>query len=407
MIKRTNPIFLWAQYVNKPTLICTILLIIIGIILSVSLSYAASEKVGLKGTTFFAKHFVFSIVAFCIIIFLSAQNTLFLKIFCFIGLFFTLFGLILTLYGSEIKGATRWINILGFSLQPSELLKPFYIYICSIIFTNIEFAKIRLKNIKIHYLALFGLHSVIMLLLFLQPDFGMIVTFNLLFIILFYINVKSIKLFLIGVLVLLFFGVIAGFFLDHVRTRIINFLFGVEGYQVRLSIEAILNGGFTGAGFSESKLKFILPEAHNDFIFAIMLEEFGFFSAIILGCIFVYFVFVNFLFLINYKEKISKAFKRYNYFKKPDEADMVKIVQQNQQHLSLYTDFLFARNFITLTCVLIFFEFFFNASVSLNLVPTKGMAMPFISYGGSSLIAHGILVGLLLFVNKKRYIFIV
>jgi cell division protein FtsW len=414
MITRKNPLFFWINSLHKVTFFTVLTLILIGVIASFSLSYATSEKVGLKGITFFSKHVIFTGVAILIMIILSMQSINTLKWICFIAIFAVLFAIIATLFGVEIKGARRWISFGKFSLQPSEFLKPFYIYIISLMFANLEALKLKQESLKTHYFLIFGLHILVNLLLFLQPDFGMILTFNILFLALFYINVSSIKNFLLGGLFLGCCAGLVGFFLEHVKFRIKTFFFGLENYQSKLAFEAIQSGGFFGRGFAESKLKFTLPEAHNDFIFAILIEEFGFIFALILGLMFLFLVFSNFLYIFDFKEKLIKMFSKINYTSSTtDENTICNLIKKNykqqtgKKYLNIYIDFLFSRNFIFLTSVLLMFEFFLNASVSLNLVPTKGMAMPFISYGGSSLIAHGILIGLLLSFNRKRYFFLI
>jgi cell division protein FtsW len=414
MITRKNPLFFWINSLHKTTFFTVLTLILIGIIVSFSLSYAASEKVGLKGVTFFSKHLVFTGVAVIMIIAISMQSTSTLKWICFIGIIGVLCAIIMTLFGGEIKGSRRWINFGGFSIQPSEFLKPLYIYIFSLIFANLEGLKLKQESLKVFHILLFGLHFIINLLLFLQPDFGMILTFNLLFLALFYINLNSIKSFFLGGLLLGFCAAFIGFFLEHVKFRIKTFFFGLENYQSKLAFEAIQNGGFFGSGFAESKLKFTLPEAHNDFIFAILIEEFGFIFVAILGLVFLLLVFSNFVYIFDFKEKLTKMFAKINYTSETtDESTIISIIKKNykqqnaKKYLNIYIDFLFTRNFIFLTSVLLIFEFFLNASVSLNLAPTKGIAMPFISYGGSSLVSHGILIGLLLAFNRKRYFFLI
>lgn len=417
MLTRKNPLFFWADSLHKPTLFASIALILIGVVVSFSISYAASEKIGLKSLTFFIKHIVFAGFALLLIFLLSVQSTERLKWLSFIAMFLIICALIMTLFSPDIKGSRRWLNLGGFSLQPSEFLKPFYIYTFSFLFSLIQVLKIKSPdggNANKIFALMILLHSVIVFLFFLQPDFGMIIAFSLLFLAFFYINLKSIKKFFIGALALLALAFIIAFFLPHVQNRVKTFLFGMENYQSKLAMQAVQNGGFFGKGIAESQLKFSLPEAHNDFIFAIIIEEFGFIFAIILGLIFIFLVFSNFLYVFDFKEKLLNMFARVsNSSDRINEEGVADIIRKNyktpsgKNYLNIYYDFLFTRNFIFITCILIFFEFFFNASVSLNLVPTKGMAMPFISYGGSSLISHGILIGFLLAFNRKRYFFLI
>lgn len=422
MITRKNPLFFWLTSLHKPTFFGIFVLIVIGLVISFSLSIAASEKIGLKNLyLFFTKHLIFTLLASFIIIIFSFFSPERFKAFCFVGFGVCLMGIALTFLFPDIKGARRWLNIYGFSLQPSELLKPFFIYIFSLLFANLELLKIKFakaKTIQQLILLITALYLLIIILFFLQPDFGMILTFTLLFITLFYINLDSIKKIFTWGLGLLTIIITIGFFLPHVNNRVKVFLLGGENYQAKLASKAIERGGFFGQGLAESSLKFTLPEAHNDFIFAIIIEEFGMIFALIIALIFIFIIYSNFLYLISFKEKIITMFSRVNAGMENAniKEENVKIIISKAYHnksktsssyMNIYKDFLFCRNFITLSCVLIFFEFFLNASVSLNLIPTKGIAMPFISYGGSSLIAHGILIGMLLGFNKKRYFFLI
>lgn len=420
MITRKNPFFFWAHGIHKTTLFGVFGLLIIGLLLSFSLSYSASEKIGLKSLSFFLKHITFTFVAVFIILTLSSLPAEKLKWFALFCFFFVILALIGTFFFPGIKGAKRWINLAGFSLQPSEFLKPFYIYIFSLLFTNIEIFKIKneeKKNRNLTFL-LFFLQGIITFLLFLQPDFGMILTFTFLFLSCFYINLKSIRKFFLGCVLILGLAAAIGSSLSHVQHRVKTFFFGLENYQSKLAIKAIQNGGFFGKGITESQLKFVLPEAHNDFIFAILIEEFGFIFAGILGLIFIVIIFSNFLYIFDFKEKLVRMFAKIDTTSKMEistEEAIEEVVKKNynlktisgKNYLNIYYDFIFCRNFIFLTCILLFFEFFLNVSVSLDLVPTKGIAMPFISYGGSSLVSHGFLIGFLLAFNKKRYFFLV
>ena len=419
MITRTNPFFFWINGIHKTTLFGVLALLIIGLFLSFSLSYSASEKIGLQSLSFFIKQAVFTFIAIFIMLVFSSVSPEKLKWFAFLCFFFVIIILIATLFTPGVKGAKRWINIAGFSLQPSEFLKPFYIYIFSFLFSTIEVLKLKnesRKKIGNVIFLLFFLQAITIFLLFLQPDFGMIITFTFLFLSFFYINLKSIKSFFLWFILIIAIAIAIGSSLSHVKHRVKTFLFGMENYQSKLATKAIQNGGFFGKGITESQLKFILPEAHNDFIFAISIEEFGFIFAGILGLIFIVIIFSNFLYIFHFKEKLVKMFSRIESNSHAFDEELIgEIVKKNyklktssgKNYLNIYHDFIFCRNFIFSACILLFFEFFLNVSVSLDLVPTKGIAMPFISYGGSSLVSHGILIGFLLAFNKRRYFFLV
>jgi cell division protein FtsW len=422
MITRDNPLFFWWNSLHKVTFFSILVLIAIGSILSFSLSYSVSEQIGVKSLTFFIKHSVFAFACILIILFFSFGNQEGLKWISFLGFFLVIIALVITLFAPDVKGARRWLSFGGISLQPSEFLKPFFVYTFSYLFTYFQISTLDHneagKKLKI-LMCIISLYSTVIFLLFLQPDFGMILTFTTLLLSFFYISLRSIKNFSLGLLFILLIMCCLAFFLTHVQNRIKVFFFGLENFQSKLAIKAIQNGGFLGKGITESQLKFTLPEAHNDFIFAILTEEFGFIFAATLGLIFLLIIFSNFLYLFDYKERIIKMFVKIYPFNRDsikfsDEFFEKVIIRASREKISnaknyrsVYYDFIFCRNFIFGACILLFFEFFLNVSVSLNLVPTKGIAMPFISYGGSSLISHGILIGMLLIFNRKRYFFLI
>lgn len=421
MFTRSNPLFFWWNSLHKITFFASLTLILIGLLISFSLSFAVSEQIGVKSLTFFIKHLVFALIAALIIIIFSFLPPEKLKWFAFLGLFATIVLLIGTLFTGDVKGARRWINLTIFSLQPSEFLKPFFIYISSLLISEIQIIKLKnssLRKITPLILTIFILYLIIEILLFLQPDFGMVVTFTVLLIAAFFLNLKSTKWFFTGFFFILCALSCASLMLEHVKHRLKVFFMGLENFQAKLAIKAIQGGGLLGKGITESDLKFRLPEAHNDFIFAIILEEFGFIFAGILGLLFLLIIFSNFLYIFEFKEKLVKVFKKeesfsgfaYTFEDEIIEAGIKKFhkssIVSTKNYTLIYKDFLFGRNYIFLSCVLLFFEFFMNAAVSLNLVPTKGMGMPFISYGGSSLISHALLVGILLTFNRKRYFFL-
>lgn len=422
MMARENPLFFWWNVLHKITFFTTICLVFIGLLVSFSLSYSVSEQLGVKSLTFFIKQTVFAAVSICIILFLSFLSAERIKWICFAGILATTVMLILTLLMPDIKGSRRWLNIASFTLQPSELLKPFFIYVFSFLFTKRKILSLK-KNTSRQILqidCIVGLlYVAIISLLYLQPDFGMILTFTAIIFAVLLVNLNSTKVFIYGILIKFSFAIIVVFSLGHVEHRIRTFLLGLENYQSKLAAKAIQSGGFFGKGIAESQLKFVLPEAHNDFIFAILIEEFGFIFAGILGLLFLIIILSNFAYIFDFRKRLVEIFLKNDPLGQNKAISKEKIVENlirksfsvksniSKSYINIYKDFIFCRSFIFASCILIFFEFFMNASVSLNLVPTKGMAMPFISYGGSSIIAHGILIGILLTLNKKRYFFLI
>lgn len=266
------------------------------------------------------------------------------------------------LFGVEIKGATRWINIFGIGLQPSEFMKPAFAIVCAWLL-----ASGRLIRQFPGYIIAFVLFAIIAGLLFLQPDIGMLLTVSMIFgVQLFLLGIPlSIVGFLGGVLVS---GVVAAYFIfDHVHTRIDRFLNPAKGeaYQVEKSMETLKNAGWFGKGPGEGVVKYELPDAHTDFILAVSAEEFGFIITFVLVAVFAYIVLRGFWLMRG----------------------------ENNLFCQIAVGGLLTQ---------IAFQAIVNMGSTLNLLPTKGMTLPFISYGGSSLVSIGFAFGAILALTKRH-----
>ena len=216
------------------------------------------------------KHIIFLSISLLVLIFLSLipKNDL-RKILNFMSIFFILLLSIVPIFGYEIKGATRWLNFNFFSIQPSELLKgPI---IC--MFSWFCYLYIKTSN-KIYLLVSFIMIFVVIILLLIQPDIGTLLIYISVISLTLILYFRNIKLFILLGFVGIFFLLITYFFFDHVAYRIDNFLDG-DNSQVSKSLSAIKTGGIFGVGLGEGQLKYSIPESHNDFIFAILIEEFG------------------------------------------------------------------------------------------------------------------------------------
>jgi len=286
----------------------------------------------------------------------------YIKTLSVIGLILSIIALILVkIYGYEAKGATRWIKIAGFSFQPSEFMKPCFTVVSGWILSLREYLGTGI--IKICIL----LYCIIATLLISQPDFGMLVLISITFIIQLFISGLPIIWVLFSCIISLLGIIFTYLLLPHVRVRIDNFLNPITNtnYQTTKSILAFQHGGLYGKGIGEGLVKQKLPDAHTDFIFAVAGEEFG---AIICTAIIAVFAFI-----------VLK--------------NLVKINNINNQ-------------FIQLAGIGIISQFglqaIINIGVSINLLPTKGMTLPFISYGGSSTISTGVALSILLGLTKKR-----
>jgi len=306
------------------------------------------------------KHIIFLLISLVILIFLSLlpKNDLrkFLNIMC---LFFILLLLIVPIFGYEIKGATRWISFKFFSIQPSELLKgPL---VC--MFSWLCYLYIKTSN-KFYLLLSFIITSTVIILLLLQPDIGTLLIYLSIFSLILILYFRNLKLFILLGFIGLLFLLIAYFSFDHVSYRIDNFLDG-DNSQVSKSISAIKSGGIFGVGLGEGQLKYSIPESHNDFIFAILIEEFG-----VLFGLFVAFLYPVFFILAR--------------------------------RSSLSPSNLFISNTIFSLCFLMCLQAFVNIGSSIKLIPPTGMTLPFISYGGSSMLSYAIIFGTVINFSKNE-----
>ncbi len=306
------------------------------------------------------KHIIFLSISLFVLIFLSLlpkkdlRKTL--NIMC---IFFLILLTLVPLFGYEIKGATRWISFNLFSIQPSELLKGPMVCMFS------WFCYLYIKTNKIFYLLTnILILSIIIFLLLLQPDIGTLLIYISIFSIVMILYFRNLKLFFFLGFMSILFLLIAYFIFDHVAYRIDNFLDG-DNSQVSKSLSAIKTGGIFGVGLGEGQLKYSIPESHNDFIFAILIEEFG-----VLFGLFVSFLYPAF-FLLARKSILNPSN-------------------------------LFVSNTIFTLCFLISIQAFINIGSSIKLIPPTGMTLPFISYGGSSMLSYAIIFGTVINFSKNE-----
>ena len=259
----------------------------------------------------------------------------------------------------EVNGAKRWLKFWNFSLQPSEFLKPFYIVITGWFLTK------GIEGNKFAFYIVFISFLIFSTLLILQPDFGMTILFSSTFLCQLFIAGLSISLVLLAIILLIILFFSSYYLFDHVQARIDLFFYSEPGYQITKSLNAFKSGGIFGKGPGQGSLKDILPEAHTDFIFAVAGEEFGFiFCSIII-----------FLFFIIVIRNLLKVLK----------------IQEPYVILSI----------VGLICSF-GLQTLINIFSSLDLIPTKGMTLPLVSYGGSSMLSTAILVGFLFSFTRKN-----
>ncbi len=353
----------WWWTVDKVLLALILALVFIGIFLTFSASPAVATRIGVDGFHFVKRQAVFIPLAMGLMLFISMQNLKFMRRLAILGYIVTITLTIATLlWGQEIKGATRWIRIFGFPLQPSEFLKPTFIVVAAWLFDGHKRFQDFPGNLLSIILFFFTAGILIM-----QPDFGM--TFVLSAIWGFQFFLAGMSLWLVGIFAVLgILGVIGAYcFLPHVQVRIQQFLASDNdlSYQVKKSLEAFQSGQIFGRGPGEGIVKMHIPDAHTDFIFAVAAEEYGLFLCLIIIGI--------------YATIVIRAM----------------MISSRDNNL-----------FIILSAAGLSASFglqgIINMASTLHLMPTKGMTLPFISYGGSSLMATALGIGMLLAITRKN-----
>ena len=353
----------WWWTVDRWTLLAVGALIGFGYIMMLAASPAVAERIHVSRDTFIAKQVVFLALAGAVVVGTSLLSPRGVRRLAMIGCAVAILLTAMTLVsGVEIKGARRWIALPGMSLQPSEFLKPCFAVVTAWLLS--EGARTRRFPGRVIACAIF---AVIALLLKSQPDMGMLsVVLAVFFAQLF---VGGLNLGLVG---LAGGGVVAAAvaaysFFPHVRSRVTRFLDPASGdsYQVNTALEAFANGGLLGRGPGEGRVKDVLPDAHADFVFAVMGEEFGLVICVLVLGIFGFIVLRGLLRLLA-------------------EQDLFIVLAAT----GLVTSF--------------GLQSFVNMASSLHLIPTKGMTLPFVSYGGSSVIAIALGIGMLLALTRRR-----
>jgi cell division protein FtsW len=365
-LKRTNTSKLgrWWWTVDRYTLIAVAVLVALGAIMSVAASPSVAVRVGYEPFHFVKRQVVFLFLACFTMFGLSLLNHVQIRRIAVLGFLGSLVLLmLLPLIGYENKGSTRWMHIAGMSIQPSEFMKPCFAVVMAWIFSE-GLKKVSFPGYRIALV----FYALVVFLLIIQPDFGMAVTVSVVFMAqIFMAGLPFFWLVLMGILALL--GVFGAYnFLPHVQGRIDRFLDPSSGdnYQVAKSLEAFQNGGILGQGPGEGHIKQSLPDSHTDFVFAVAGEEFG---AIL--CLFI---------IVLFSCIVLRGF--YRVMKERDLFILLSVV-------GLLTQF-------GIQAVI-------NMGVAVNLLPAKGMTLPFLSYGGSSLIAIALGMGMVLALTRLRY----
>tara|TARA_Y100000590_G_scaffold458393_1_gene613013 strand:+ start:2757 stop:3902 length:1146 start_codon:yes stop_codon:yes gene_type:complete len=360
----------WWRNIDKQILFLFVFLFLLGLFFSFSsTSSVVAEKMNKQTYFFFIKHLIFVCISLVLLILISYQDKnkiikLLTPIF-FISIFLLF---LVPIIGVEVKGSKRWIDFIILPrFQPIELVKPLFIlFVAKIIVLNNK------TNMYSRYLFSFLVLCLIVTLLINQPDFGqtllLIISWTTM---VFVSGFNMIILTILGILVLGVIVLLVYFFpskFGYIFSRIQTFFNPKAGdnFQSQKALDAIKQGGLTGQGMGEGILKDKVPEAHTDYIIAIISEEFG--------ALFVLFIAILFLF-IGYKV-INKVFSKQDEFIKLSLVGLISLM---------------------------IFQTFIHIGVNIRLLPTTGMTLPFLSYGGSSLIGSSILAGLILNFTRKDF----
>jgi cell division protein FtsW len=353
----------WWWTVDKPLLGGFIALMIGGVVLSLAGSPAVAERLGYDGYHFVERHLFFFLPALGVMIAASFLSPRAARRVALVVLVASLLMMLAVLFvGVENNGSRRWITLYGFSLQPSEFMKPAFVVIVAWLFAE----NARRRDIPGNLFALILL-GIVVALLIAEPDFGQTMLIAVAWGALFFMAGVS-WIWIAGLFVLAIGGMFAAYtMLPHVSGRVDRFLSPESGdtFQVDTALESIMRGGWLGQGPGEGTVKRILPDAHTDFIFAVAAEEFG---IILCVCLVVVFALVVL-------RGLSDALKTEDAFMRLAAAGLI---------------------------VLFGVQSVINMAVNLNLMPAKGMTLPFISYGGSSMIAVAFGMGLLLSLTRRR-----
>ena len=364
-----NTYYEWWKNIDKFIFSLIILLFITGLFFSlVSTSLIASDKLNTNDYSFFFKHLIFILLGTIVIFGLSSIDKE--RLFKFSSLIFILsliFLILVPFIGIEVKGSKRWID-LNFlpRFQPIELVKPFLIIFLSSILSNQKYTNIFIKY-SLSFLTTLG----VALLLVIQPDLGQTLLVFFSWSILIFISGINIIFLSVMFLSLILIFLYLVFFVtkfEYIKSRLLSFFdsnTGTHNFQSDKAIDSITSGGFFGKGIGEGTLKSKVPEAHTDYIISVISEEFGVIAIILILILFLVFI--------------------YSVFK--------KVYFENEEKVKL----------VLVGCVsLILMQTMIHIGVNIRLFPTTGMTLPFISYGGSSIISISILSGIILNLTKRK-----
>jgi cell division protein FtsW len=358
-----SPVARWWWTVDRWSLAALCILMGFGVVMCLAASPAVALRIGYDGGHFIRRYLGLLPVTIGLMWLVSLQTPATVRRIAFVVFAVAMVLLVLTpVVGAEIKGARRWINLPLLSLQPSEFVKP-----CFAVVTAWLLSEQKLRRRFPGNLIALALLLLIVAILIAQPDIGMAAVVVTVWVGQFYM--AGLRLYWVA-----FFGcsgvgalISAYTFVPHVRVRVDHFLDPAAGdsYQVNRSLEAFANGGLWGRGPGEGTIKYVLPDAHADFVFAVAGEEFGLIVCLVVVALFAFVV--------------MRGFSR--------------LSQEGSLFVLLSVTGLLAQ--FGLQAVI-------NMASTLHMMPTKGMTLPFLSYGGSSMLALGLGMGMMLALTRRR-----
>ncbi len=355
----------WWWTIDRWTIFALAALCTFGCVMILAASPAVAVRIGADSFHFVRHQLALVPLTVAVIFALSLQSPRMVRRIAMIGLILSVLALVATfVIGVDIKGARRWISFAGLTVQPSEFVKPCFAIVCAWLFAEQKNPDSKIPG-NLIAIALYGL---VLALLLLQPDLGQAVLVT---------SIWFVEFYLAGlpILLVVFTGMLAAgglvgayYVFPHVHSRIDRFLDPAAGdhYQVNRSMEAFTNGGLWGVGPGEGTVKDYLPDAHADFVFAVAGEEFGLLVCLLIVALFGFIVLRGFSRLLKERDLYVVL------------AGTGLLVQFGLQAV-------------------------INMSSTLRLMPTKGMTLPFVSYGGSSLIALGLGMGMVLAMTRRRF----
>jgi len=360
----------WWKNIDKTIFFIIVSLFTIGLFFSlVSTSLIASDKLETNSYSFFFKHLIYIFLGMTIIILLSIIDSIRLLKFSLIFFFIILISLFLVpLIGVEVKGSKRWIDLFFLPrFQPIELLKPFFIiFLATILSTEKQI------NINLKYLFSFLTTLLISGLLFIQPDIGQTLLILFTWSVLIFtsgVSILFLSLFASSALIFLVYLVMFIPKFSYIKSRILSFFDqenGSHNFQSDKALDSITSGGFFGKGIGEGTLKNKVPEAHTDYIISVISEEFGVIALMLIIILFLTFIYIVFKRILTIEEERDKL--------------------------------------ILVGCSsLILMQAIIHIGVNIRLFPTTGMTLPFLSYGGSSIVSISIISGIVLNLTKRKF----